>query len=96
MAGKRSFVAWAAILMVCFDIAGELVRVGTCVIQPEQKTPAICADPIGPISRFVAQLLRLLSEAPPPEVAPPPQAPPPVVAPQAESPMQRVRSSPSL
>lgn len=82
--------------MVCFDIAGELVRVATCVVQPEQKTPAICADPIGPISRFVAQLLRLLSESEPPPLERPAGAPPPVVPPNPASQIDQLRRQPTL
>lgn len=96
MARERTFAAWAAILLICLDIAGEVVRIGACVLRPQEMTTAVCSDPIGPVTRLVHQLVRAMAPAEQP--ATPPVAPPPVVPaiPGDASPMERLRQAPGL
>lgn len=96
MAAKRTFAAWAAIVLLGFDIGAEVMRLGVCIGRPEQASAPLCADPIGPVSRMVAQMFRLLAAEGPPET--PPVAPPPPPPPQvpAETQMDRVRNRPTL
>lgn len=95
-AKKRTLAAWLAIGFLCFDIAAEVMRLGVCVTKPEVAPTTLCADPIGPLSRFVARLAQLLSEVPviePPPMVPPAPAPPPVAP---VSPLDRIRSGETL
>lgn len=96
MATKRTFVAWSAIVLLGFDITAELARLGVCIVKPDPRDVALCADPIGPVSRMVAQMFRLLSETPEPEAAPvasPLPEPPPVVP---VSPLDRIKAGGKL
>ena len=96
MAAKRTFAAWAAIVILSLDIAAEVARLGVCIVKPDPADVALCADPIGPISRLVGQMIRLLSEAPPPPVVPEPSAPPPVVIPKGGTTMEQMRKQQTL
>jgi hypothetical protein len=96
MATKRTFAAWAAIVLLSIDITAEVARLGVCIVKPNPGDAALCADPIGPVSRMVAQMFRLLSEAPPPEPPPvvvPPPTPPPVAP---VSPLDRIKAAETL
>jgi hypothetical protein len=96
MGTKRTFAAWSAILLLGVDITAELARLGVCIVKPDPRDVALCADPIGPVSRMVGQMFRLLAADQAPPVAPAPAEPPPVAPPQAESTIERLRKQPSL
>lgn len=96
MAPKRTFAAWAAIVILSIDITAELARLGVCIVKPDPRDVALCADPIGPVSRMVGQMFRLLSTDQPLPVVPSTPEPPPVVVPQSGSKMEQLRSAPSL
>ena len=96
MATKRTFAAWAAIVLLTFDIPAELARLGVCIVKPDPRDVALCADPIGPVSRMVAQMFRLLAEQQPPPVEAQPPTPPPVVVPKGGTTMEQLRKQPSL
>lgn len=96
MPAKRTFAAWGAIVILSLDIGAELARLGVCIVKPDPRDVALCADPIGPVSRMVGQLFRLLSEAEPPPVGPTAPEPPPVVVPKAGTTMEQLRKQPTL
>jgi hypothetical protein len=77
-------------------MTAELARLGVCIVKPDPRDVALCADPIGPVSRMVGQMIRLWNDTPAPPIAPAVPEPPPVVPPKGGSTMEQLRKQPSL